>query len=826
MKLQAWKRVFRLLLVWCTVISGVALMTGCGKDGENGLPGANGKDATFGTSTCTACHHLNDTMFNQFTEVFVTGLAGADKVVTAGSSTTLSFAASRLPAGEVAKTFLWTRTGGLQATTSSAITSPTLTVTLPAAPNYKNELVRHVKGLLVAELDGTVVADRTRIVPVNPLNFEEAFTVTYKLRVATESGKFYYSLVNITDSTGEAAVETFAAIGTGIDTVPVGVPVLLRSKTEAAYNWAFGAVPGGSALIALNDPTTQIADFTPDVPGLYTVTVGTWSLNIYADTWEGVIVGKNAKGRPVADAACTGCHNDVIAPDKFTPWSNSGHAEILTQNINDPAGHWTVAGCAPCHSVGFNLLATNGGFDEFASLTTTGTSTIWAFSGHGDPNQWANMLANYPNTARLANIQCENCHGPQATDVSHMTSTVNKTVTGGPRTTMSADVCGSCHGEPPRHARFQQWEDSGHGNHELAVAEGVSGVNVNANCGGCHSGQGFIRFLKQLQAGNPLRTLASFSLSANEVVPQTCQTCHDPHIQGTQSGVPNTANLRITDNTPKLPGGFQATGVGRGAICIVCHNSRNGGSGNDAFLHQDGDPVFGSLTSYSGPHEANQGDVFLGYNAYFVGSGNYRSPHANIVDTCPKCHMEQTPPPPLLSYNLGGTNHSFRASLNICTNCHGVNTGLGPMLQSRIRTGLEQLETAIADKIVSRNTVTDFRRNGTNCTIASVPDLGSRGSVGVLLTGATCTAGPTERFSSSLSSMPGIQICTTTVTPDCLDTDNLAKALWNFYLIEQDQSFGVHNPDFIIEVLGQSQFAVDSIPTDFVPSNELKSIRR
>jgi len=822
------------LLLCCAVVFTGAMLAGCqGDDGAAGAPGAPGPHGSYASSDCIDCHHLNDLQINEFTETFVAGLGGPDKVVSQVSATTrtttLSFDATKLPAGEVAQSFLWTRTNGLVATTSTAVSSASLTVTVPASPNYKNELVRHVKGLLITELDGTVVADRTRIVPVNPLNFEEAFSVTYKLRVATTSGKFYYALVRVLDSTGEGLVEEFAAVGTGINTVPNNVPVLIRSATSTTgYNWTLTR-PAGSAAVMV-DPTTQLPHFVPDVTGRYvaTETVSGVSIDVYAGTWQGVITGQNASGRPVSDTACTVCHNDTIAPDKFTPWSNSGHAEILTQNINDPAGHWTVAGCAPCHTVGFDLLATNGGFDEFASLTTTGTATIWAFSGHGGPNEWTNLLTSYPNTARLANIQCENCHGPQVMPGANGSATNSHTTStraAGPRTSMSADMCGACHGEPQRHSRFQQWEDSGHGNHELAVAEGVSSGNVNGNCGGCHSGQGFIRWLKELQAGDPLRTVTSFSLSTTDVVPQTCQVCHDPHILGNTSGEPNTANLRVQDNTPKLPGGFAATGVGRGAICFVCHNSRNGGSGTDAFLHQDGDPVFGFLTSYSGPHEANQGDMLLGYNAYFVGSGNYRSPHSLIVDTCANCHMEQTPPPALLSYNLAGTNHTFKASLNICDNCHGINTGLGPMLQAKIRSTLEQLETAIGDKIVSRNTVTDFRANGSGCIIKGVADLGSRGSVNVTLgsvieTAPTCTALPTETFSASLSTMRGIRICTATVTTDCLETDNLAKALWNFYLVEQDQSFGIHNPDFTLEVLGQSQFAVDSIPTDFIPSNE------
>jgi hypothetical protein len=381
---------------------------------------------------------------------------------------------------------------------------------------------------------------------------------------------------------------------------------------------------------------------------------------------------------------------------------------------------------------------------------------------------------------------------------------------------MTADVCAACHGEPLRHARFQQWDESGHGNFELAVAEGLvslTATTLRNSCAGCHTAQGFLIYLAQLQAGQPLRNIPNnIPATADTVFPQTCSVCHDPHIQGTQSGEPNTANLRVTDNTPKLPSGFQATGVGRGAICIVCHNSRNGVSGTDSFLHQDGDPVFGSLSDYSGPHEANQGDVLMGFNAYFVGSGSYRSPHSLITDTCANCHMEQTPPPALLSYNLAGTNHTFSPSLAICANCHTTNTSLGPMLQQTVHSTLELLETSIADVIVSRNTVTDFRGNNTGCTIAEVTDLGSRGSVGVLLTGPTCTAGGNERFSASLSTMRGIRICTPTVTTACLETDDFAKALWNFYLIEQDHSGGVHNPDFTFSVLGGAQRAVDRIP--------------
>ena len=82
--------------------------------------------------------------------------------------------------------------------------------------------------------------------------------------------------------------------------------------------------------------------------------------------------------------------------------------------------------------------------------------------------------------------------------------------------------------------------------------------------------------------------------------------------------------------------------MGAGAVCISCHNSRNGGyNGNavtgatpTAYLHEDSDPIGSNPASASatasiwarrsprtlgGPHDAAQGDVFEGHNAYFLG---------------------------------------------------------------------------------------------------------------------------------------------------------------------------------------------------------------
>ena len=200
-------------------------------------------------------------------------------------------------------------------------------------------------------------------------------------------------------------------------------------------------------------------------------------------------------------------------------------------------------------------------------------------------------------------------------------------------------------------------------NYDLALEEAtVEGRGATAgHCGRCHSAQGFLAWIeqgdltKQIQGANGNATVAELTalgLTTDTVHPQTCATCHDPHAQGTTSGEPNTATVRIQDNTPLLPAGFAALGVGRGAICITCHNTRNG-------LHNDD---VGLPTNYSAPHTPAQGDVLMGQNAYFVAIGD-RSPHSFIADTCTTCHMELTPPPAEFSFEAaqGRTTRSVRA---------------------------------------------------------------------------------------------------------------------------------------------------------------------
>ena len=462
-------------------------------------------------------------------------------------------------------------------------------------------------------------------------------------------------------------------------------------------------------------------------------------------------------------------------------WKASGHAEIVTANIDDPAGHWGL-NCAWCHSVGYDTDADNNGWDE--AIAEEG----WEVP-HGAVGNSAAMLADYPATARMANIQCENCHGPQDTAAHGQADA---------RTSLSSDVCGACHGEPPRHGRFQQWEESNHGDYTLAIERAT-----NASCGRCHVAQGFLAWLPQLEEGNSGNIEAEITWTAETAEPVTCVVCHDPHDQGKTSGEPNTATVRIEGNTSMLPAGFKVIGAGRGALCMTCHNSRNS-ERNDAAMPVTDDRV---------PHTASQTDVLMGENAYFVSVGQ-RSPHSLIEDTCTGCHMVLSPPPAEFSRQGAGTNHGFEASSDICTSCHGAFTG--GTLDDAVHGGLEELKAAIEGSIIKEivaqtsagNTVTLVKMgpdesdvnitNGSSVTAVEFNETHGRLAMNITVDGVVYEhvrlARDTEVAGDTLIGSDAGQL--------------IAKAGWNYFLIEGDGSEGVHNPSFTLEVVSASTDAL------------------
>ena len=88
---------------------------------------------------------------------------------------------------------------------------------------------------------------------------------------------------------------------------------------------------------------------------------GLVTIRVYAGSWRGVVTGQDLDGRPVSDASCVSCHQ-AVGSDQFTPWAQTGHAEIFSANL-DTSTHYGP-NCFGCHTVGFNPDVPNSGFDE------------------------------------------------------------------------------------------------------------------------------------------------------------------------------------------------------------------------------------------------------------------------------------------------------------------------------------------------------------------------------------------------------------------------------------------------------------------------------
>ena len=793
--------------------------------------------------------------------------AGANLTSSPGATATLTARAEPLDGSQVTG-YQWTQTAGVPVIIKDA-DKAIASVTMGDLAAYKAELFKNLSPL-----------NRWEVQAINPHALEAAQTATLKVTAISSSGS-YSATVNVTATLPWT-------VNPGLEDVPVGKPVLVHGKTQPAYAWSLTAPADSKA--APDSPSQANPSFTPDVPGKYTLTEKNSgaTINISAGKYVGAITGQDANGKPLA-AACTTCHNDKTAPDQFKDWKNSGHAEILTQNLNTSATYGEQ--CFTCHTVGFDKAVSNGGIDDAPDY-----AIFMSLLGKPSPGNWSTALTSAPKTAQLANIQCESCHGPQQS-AAH--------TTGYARVSLSSDVCATCHGEPARHSRFQQWEGSAHANFDASIARSTS-----SSCARCHTAQGFLAWIGQADMTKPLQgqsanatatvttapftatntvtftnsttgvlapkwtttagagtvTAASFNaaspvtgtlnvsitwtasgiqyysgtiagikltgnataddlkalgLTPDEVQPQTCAVCHDPHKQGTTSGEPNTASVRIIDNTKMLAAGFQADGLGRGAICITCHNTRNN-------LHNE---EVGAPTNYQAPHLASQGDVLMGENAYFVTAGA-RSAHSYIKDTCATCHMELTPPPAEFSYQLAGTNHSFKASNAICGSCHG--TFDGGTLQTSAEASIQKLGTAMGDyllkKLPAKVYVIDYTPHQygpksydmksaavavDKANIVSIEPGELHGQQGFVLkfkapvTFTYSPAGETPHVAViSQAEVALADITTDGKTSLIPASDPLVKAGWNYLLIEDDGSEGVHNPSFAFDVLNASMDAL------------------
>jgi hypothetical protein len=230
-----------------------------------------------------------------------------------------------------------------------------------------------------------------------------------------------------------------------------------------------------------------------------------------------------------------------------------------------------------------------------------------------------------------------------------------------------------------------------------------------------------------------------------------CFTCHNPH---------ETGNFTLrTDNAVT----FATNAVfdhGAGNLCVNCHQSRTLAS---SFASADSV----SITSRFGPHHGPQGNLLIGTNGYEFAMEEYESTnHAGAVPgSCAGCHMGNVEIEN--GYGVGG--HSFNMAdeegndlSGVCANedCHGEDATSFDI--EGIQTDVDSMMTELRGLLVDAGAWDD------------------------------------------VEDAPVVQY---------LHDIDLAGALWNYVLIKEDRSQGVHNPEYIRALLETSIDYVESLPS-------------
>ena len=414
--------------------------------------------------------------------------------------------------------------------------------------------------------------------------------------------------------------KTEVALGTtGLPNVSIGVPVMLRGAAVDSTNpakvfaWTLTA-PGGSKA-TLSKADAAETRFTPDLPGAYKVDLAvsndagkspTASVQIRAGTYIGFEKG-----------GCKTCHSGEAAE-----WAKTGHATMFAEQINggdDPANSHYGEGCLRCHSTGYYTGVANGGFADVQAKTG------WKFPVLTDiqagKDTWAAMPADLKN---VSNIQCENCHGPAKDHVASQAPMAKS---------LDEGVCNVCHNGGGTHVKGEMFKYAAHGD-ETAQAFTYPVGPSRQDCVRCHSGTGYISFLKSPTSK------ASWDNGMQTI---TCAVCHDSHSNA------NTDQLRIVGKP------VEANGITKdfalSATCVECHNVRT----------QAADAVKGSTPHYSAAAEmmANTGGVEYGQkivdspHGMIVGAAPVKDPadkegkallfKGNTPGPCVTCHMWPTP---------------------------------------------------------------------------------------------------------------------------------------------------------------------------------------
>jgi predicted nucleic-acid-binding Zn-ribbon protein len=439
----------------------------------------------------------------------------------------------------------------------------------------------------------------------------------------------------------------------------------------------------------------------------------------------------------------------------YPSWTTTLHSTIFSNGIDGYLSSHYSGSCIKCHTTGYDTNAAALADDGFYS---TALKDNWTFPSMLSPTNYSSMPYNLRS---LANVTCENCHGP---GYDHAQSYGDTNLPGWPLLDVPYTVgtCEQCHDSPPTEAYGAQWYASSH-----AVTTTIPTGSGRDQCVKCHTALGFIT-----SVSNTLSTNTMFAPTNTTYYAIGCQTCHEPHGLTTPA---NDSHLLRIMASATFGDGTVITNGGEGNLCMNCHHSRDGDAVTNVINYKLGLATWAGGSSF-GPHDGVQGDMIEGINAITYGQTIPSSAHReSVTNSCVGCHMQT-----LASSNPGfllSGGHTFEMSYNVITN--GVTNKID--------------QVAVCNQCHGGITTFNF----------PVEDYANTGAIQGVQTEVQILL---NQLSAMLPNKNGViaGVAQTSLTTTTNWTTNQLNAAYNWQFVNNDGSLGVHNAPFATGLLKAS----------------------
>jgi hypothetical protein len=260
-------------------------------------------------------------------------------------------------------------------------------------------------------------------------------------------------------------------------------------------------------------------------------------------------------------------------------------------------------------------------------------------------------------------------------------------------------------------------------------------------CSGCHSTEGFLA-RESFTAASDI-----YDLAIPEQTAISCKTCHKVHQDYAATDWDLTIASVVTETlygtkSPEVAS-IAFGDLGNSNQCLQCHQARDRGN-----VPSNTSTADVETSSHWGPHYGVQGNVLFSNAGVNVGTGYPTDPHfhGKIENACVACHMHED-------------NHSLAVNLESCAGCHTS--------ADNAEEKLVELETAVHTKLM---------------------ELGA----------ALATKGVMTEVTNELDEIIGYAPIGGTISADD------ARLVYNFMVVEEDGSAGMHNPSYIMKLLTNS----------------------